>query len=91
MFEEELVEDIEIIDDYFVTVAKDYVLSKIILLIAHLDVCTTHVCQSGLYSVGELGGTCYVFPIGLWSWWGKSLLKEGMESVWDGGLATNVS
>jgi len=47
--------NIEIIGDYFTTVAMDAVISMFIVLIAHPDVHITHICPSHLYGVGELG------------------------------------
>lgn len=80
VFKEELVEDIEITGDYFMTVAMDYVLSKFIVLIAHPDVCITCIWQSHLYGVGELGGlTMYAVPLG--SWWGKESLSWRKEQI----------
>lgn len=67
------------------TVAMDYVLSKFIVLTAHLDVCITCIWQSHLYGVGELGGTYNVCgSLRVMVGKGKSLMKEGTGLVWGG-------
>ena len=91
VFKEELVEDVEIIGDYFMTVAMDYVLSKFIVLIAHLDMCITRICQSHLYGVGELGGTCNVCVSHRLTVMVGKVSHEGTDLVWDGDLITSVS